>query len=488
MEHRPFIRVVLLLLVATALPVSTDAQPVAGRAAGGRGGARRAPADHPDRRVYRPHPGGGAGGARRPGHRLSRKAAVCRGRRGQEGRSPLPARAAAVSGAGRRQQGECRAARSAAPQCRADARARAISVEDRRRPAIERRCALASERSLAAQIAGAQAQLRNRRDQSRLYRNPRADRRQDQRTAVTEGNVVSPTSGTLANLVSQDPMYVIFPIALRTGLDLRNRYATKGGFSAVVIKLRLPDGRIYGQDGKLDYVSPTVAENTDTITLRGVDPQPGASGHEGRAARLARADRRGVRDRDARRRAADHRSRHSARRGAVRSARRLRLRRRCAEQGAAAAHPARPIDPVHGRRDQRAQGRGAGHQRRAAAGPPRRGRVARAGEPAAGDSAGASRVRAAAPAAPRPATAERAKGEANDLGDLCRSAAARGRHRARHHDRRRAGADCASRSRSSRTSCRRRCRSRPPIPAPPPPSSKRASPSRSRRRSSASTR
>jgi membrane fusion protein, multidrug efflux system len=67
---------------------------------------------------------------------------------------------------------------------------------------------------------------------------------------------------------------VLFSIAQRTGLDLRNRYAKKGGFSAVVIKLRLPDGQIYGQDGTLDYVSPTVAENTDTITVRGVIPNP----------------------------------------------------------------------------------------------------------------------------------------------------------------------------------------------------------------------
>ena len=36
---------------------------------------------------------------------------------------------------------------------------------------------------------------------------------------------------------------------------MRNRYATKGGFSAVVIKLRLPDGRIYEEDGKADYAS-----------------------------------------------------------------------------------------------------------------------------------------------------------------------------------------------------------------------------------------
>jgi membrane fusion protein (multidrug efflux system) len=78
----------------------------------------------------------------------------------------------------------------------------------------------------------------------------------------------------LANLVSQDPMYVLYPVSVRAGLDLRNRYDAKGGFNAVVLKIRLPDGRIYGQNGKLDYVSPTVATNTDTITVRGVVPNP----------------------------------------------------------------------------------------------------------------------------------------------------------------------------------------------------------------------
>jgi len=134
--------------------------------------------------------------------------------------------------------------------------------------------ALASERALAAQIAGAQAQLRTA-EINLGYTEIRApiDGRITS-TAVTEGNVVSPTTGTLANLVSQDPMYVIFPISLRAGLDLRARYAKSGGFGAVVIRLRLPTGEIYGQEGKLDYASPTVAENTDTITLRGVLPNP----------------------------------------------------------------------------------------------------------------------------------------------------------------------------------------------------------------------
>jgi len=140
--------------------------------------------------------------------------------------------------------------------------------------------ALANERSLTAQIAGAQAQLQTA-EINLGYTEIHApiDGRITS-TAVTEGNVVSPTNGTLATIVSQDPMYVLFPISLRAGLDLRNRYANKGGYSAVVIKLRLPDGRIYASDGKLDYVSPTVAENTDTITLRGVVPNPVFSGME----------------------------------------------------------------------------------------------------------------------------------------------------------------------------------------------------------------
>ncbi len=132
--------------------------------------------------------------------------------------------------------------------------------------------ALAAERALAAQIAAAQAQL----EQAQInlgYTEIRAPiDGKISSTAVTEGNVVSPTSGTLANLVSQDPMYVIFPISLRSALDLRDRYGPKGGFSAVVIKLRLPTGEIYQANGHLDYVAPTVAQTTDTITLRGVIP------------------------------------------------------------------------------------------------------------------------------------------------------------------------------------------------------------------------
>ena len=133
---------------------------------------------------------------------------------------------------------------------------------------------LSNERSLAAQVASAKAQLETA-EINLGYTEIRAPiDGKISATDVTEGNVVSPTTGTLANLVSQDPMYVLYSVSVRAGIDLRNRYDAKGGFNAVVLKIRLPDGRIYGQNGKLDYVGPTVATNTDTITVRGVIPNP----------------------------------------------------------------------------------------------------------------------------------------------------------------------------------------------------------------------
>src|ERR1700761_6704430 len=134
--------------------------------------------------------------------------------------------------------------------------------------------AVANQQSLEAQVQAAQAQV----DLSKIN----LDYTQIHspidgkigRTAVTEGNVVTPSSGTLTTIVSQDPMYVTFPVSVRESLQLRERYATRGGFNAVVIKVRLPDGRMYDQTGQLNFVNNTIAQNTDTITLRGNIPNP----------------------------------------------------------------------------------------------------------------------------------------------------------------------------------------------------------------------
>jgi membrane fusion protein (multidrug efflux system) len=134
--------------------------------------------------------------------------------------------------------------------------------------------ALANQQSLEAQIQAAQAQV----DLSQINLDYTEIHSPIDgmigRTAVTEGNVVTPSSGALTTIVSQDPMYVTFPVPVREGLVLRDRYATRGGFKAVVIKVRLTDGRIYGQTGELNFVNNTIAQNTDTITLRGTIPNP----------------------------------------------------------------------------------------------------------------------------------------------------------------------------------------------------------------------
>ncbi|WFU32859.1 efflux RND transporter periplasmic adaptor subunit [Bradyrhizobium brasilense] len=134
--------------------------------------------------------------------------------------------------------------------------------------------AVANQQSLEAQVQAAQAQV----DLSQInldytmIHSPIDGR--IGRTAVTEGNVVTPSSGTLTTIVSQDPMYVTFPVPVREALDLRDRYATRGGFKAVIIRLRLTDGRLYEKTGELNFVNNTIAQNTDTISLRGVIPNP----------------------------------------------------------------------------------------------------------------------------------------------------------------------------------------------------------------------
>ena len=134
--------------------------------------------------------------------------------------------------------------------------------------------AMAQQENWAAQLLAQQAQTRA--SQINLnyteIRAPIAGR--ISRSALAPGNVVTPGSGPLATIVSQDPMYVTFPVSVRALLDLRARYADKGGFAAVAVRVKLPDGKPYAQGGRLDYVDPSVAANTDTITLRATIPNP----------------------------------------------------------------------------------------------------------------------------------------------------------------------------------------------------------------------
>ncbi len=128
--------------------------------------------------------------------------------------------------------------------------------------------------SQAAQLASAQAQLKVA--QINLdYTEIRAPvGGKIGQTRFTRGNVVSPSAGPLNTIVSQDPMYVEFPIAARSQLELEKRYADRGGLSAVEVRLRLADGSLYGPVGKIGFVAPSISQNTDTIVMRATIANP----------------------------------------------------------------------------------------------------------------------------------------------------------------------------------------------------------------------
>lgn len=134
--------------------------------------------------------------------------------------------------------------------------------------------ATATQRSQAAQLLAAQAQLKQAQINLAYTEIHAPIAGKISRTAVTVGNVVSPSSGVLAVIVSQDPIYVLFPVPVRAEMELEKRYFDKGGLKAVVLKLRLPDGSMYDQEGKIDYVDPTVAQTTDTLLMRGEIANP----------------------------------------------------------------------------------------------------------------------------------------------------------------------------------------------------------------------
>ena len=133
---------------------------------------------------------------------------------------------------------------------------------------------VAAQKALEAQLLGAKASVATSQINLDYTRIASPIDGKLGRTAITPGNVVSPSSGTLVTIVSQDPMYVAFPVAVKTLQELGRKYVPQGGFKAVELKIRLPDGTIYGRTGKLDFVDNTVNTGTDTVVVRGTIPNP----------------------------------------------------------------------------------------------------------------------------------------------------------------------------------------------------------------------
>jgi membrane fusion protein (multidrug efflux system) len=91
------------------------------------------------------------------------------------------------------------------------------------------------------------------------------------RASFSVGDFVGPSSGTLATIVSQDPMYVTFPVTQRQLLTVR-----KSGTDprSVAVKVRLADGSAYDQVGRINFVDVQVDPGTDTVQVRATMANP----------------------------------------------------------------------------------------------------------------------------------------------------------------------------------------------------------------------
>ena len=88
------------------------------------------------------------------------------------------------------------------------------------------------------------------------------------RADLSVGNLVGPDSGVLATIVSQDPIYVTFPVTQRQLL------AHRGERGDPVVRVTLPDGTLYEHPGTLNFLDVQVDPGTDTVTVRGELPNP----------------------------------------------------------------------------------------------------------------------------------------------------------------------------------------------------------------------
>lgn len=89
---------------------------------------------------------------------------------------------------------------------------------------------------------------------------------------ITEGNLVSPSSGALATVVQTDPIRVVFSISDREYLGVvKSLQPDNAGIAADAAafqpRLKLSDGSDYDQPGKIAFIDNTLDPSTGTIAV-----------------------------------------------------------------------------------------------------------------------------------------------------------------------------------------------------------------------------
>jgi membrane fusion protein (multidrug efflux system) len=83
------------------------------------------------------------------------------------------------------------------------------------------------------------------------------------------GDYVTPESGALATIVSQDPITVLFPVTQRELLEVRKKSGeAQRDPRAIPVRVELADGSQYQHAGTIDFVDVQADPGTDTVTIR----------------------------------------------------------------------------------------------------------------------------------------------------------------------------------------------------------------------------
>lgn len=97
------------------------------------------------------------------------------------------------------------------------------------------------------------------------------------RTAFTKGNLVGPSSGTLATIVQMDPIRVVYSVSENDASAIQEALrdaSAKPDNLLLAPNLRLGDGSVYPRSGRVDFVDNRVDPTTATITVRARFPNP----------------------------------------------------------------------------------------------------------------------------------------------------------------------------------------------------------------------
>lgn len=94
------------------------------------------------------------------------------------------------------------------------------------------------------------------------------------KSIISVGNYVSPSSGTLATIVAQDPIGVTFPVSQREILAVRERAGQNANPADLTVYLQLTKDKRYAETGKVNFVDVTVNQGTDAVNLRASFPNP----------------------------------------------------------------------------------------------------------------------------------------------------------------------------------------------------------------------